>query len=320
MFYCKINCMENIKKYLPLAIGLIIVVIIVVLAPWSQIAKLLSHISLTTLLTLIGLSMIYYGTKVIRFWLMLRQLGFKKPLKRVGVAYMSVQVMSQLPAGELYRTVALERFTGIEAAKSSPTVTMQGLVEAVALIAFALIGAFILGRQRVIVAMIALLLIIVLVSLRKGWLLGKENLLNKLPFVQVSRAKFNRFVKAHQVFLKPTNFAALVGLSIIAISAAILILFLAARAVGTPLSLAKTTVIYCLPVVLSGLTFLPAGLGASESSSIGLLKLVDVPIPSAIAITLIIRIFTLGAGLFYGLIFMIIAHLWGPKMAAKRED
>lgn len=316
------NFMEkkNLKKYLPLLVGLIIVVVIAVLAPWSQIAKLLTHIKLTTLLELIALSMVYYSTKVVRFWIMLQQLGFKKSLKRVGLAYMSVQVMSQLPAGELYRTVALKRFTGIEPAKSSPTVTMQGLVEAVALIAFALSGAFILGRQRVIVAMVAVLLIIILVSLRKGWFLGKANLLNKLPFVKINRAKYNRFVQAHQVFLKPANFAILVGLSFIAISAAILILYLSARAVGTPLTLAKTTIIYCLPVILSGLSFLPAGLGASESSSIGLLKLVDVATPAAIAITLLLRIFTLGAGLVYGLIFMLIAHLVGPKMELTSES
>ncbi len=305
--------MKTLKKYIPLIIGLAILVSIAFLAPWGKVIPLVTDIKTSALFAMLALSLSYYAAKSYRFWVMLRLLGIRKPLARVSLIYMAAQPVSILPAGELYRTVLLEKELDVPIRTSASTVTLQGLVEAVVLLAFSLAGAFMLGKDRGALLAVAVIVALLIASLQQGWLDGGHKLLNKLPFVQINKRKYDRFVDDHQKLLTGKTLAIVVGLSLLPVMCGIGIFYIAAHAVGANISLSGASIGYCLPVVLSGISFLPGGVGASEGGTIGILKLINVATAATFAITLLIRIFTLGAGMLYGLIALLLMHITKGK-------
>lgn len=298
----------SLSRYIPLAIGLIILFVIALLAPWEQIDDLLEEIPLTVFLSLFGLSVLYYAAKALRFWYILRLLNISADLKTVSLLYFSGQPFSMLPAGELYRTVLLKKHLGVSISKSSPSVTIQGLIEAIVLLALSLVGALLIGRNTLMVAAIGLLLITVVVALQRGWFGKTYSMIDKLPYVSISQHKFQTFIQSHREVLAPKSLFILVMFSLIPVLSGVGILYLASDAVGFHIGFIESMIGYSLPVILSGLSFLPGGLGVSEGGTIGILQLFGATAAGAIAITLLLRIFTLVAGLFFGVIAQLILH------------
>ena len=300
------------RKYLPLIAAVAILAIIGFLAPWGQIGELLEKIPARIFVLLTALSLIYFLSKAFRFWYILRQLNIDLPLSKVIPLYFAGQPFSFLPAGELYRTVLLEKYCKIKVSRSAPSVTLQGLVEAIILLSFSLIGAFAIGRNRSAVVAVAALLVLLIIVLRRGWLMGKHRFLNKLPFVKIREEKYQKFVKSHQKLMAPMSLFILCALSLAPVLAGIAILYMSAVGINTHLEPVEAIVSYCVPVVLSGLSFLPGGLGVGEGGTIGFLHLFGVTTAASVTITLLLRIFTLVAGIVYGLIGQVYVH-WRYK-------
>lgn len=301
--------LTRISSYLPLMIGLSILLVIALLAPWGKIIDLLLQIPLQIFLALTFLSAVYYASKTVRFWYILRLLDIEAPFKTVSLLYLSGQAFSLLPAGELYRSLLLKKHLGIRISKSSPSVTIQGLVEAIVLLGLSLIGAFIIGQNRIAVGIVGLLLFVLIIALQRGWLGGSLSLINRLPYVSVNQMKFQKFIKSHQELLKPKPLLILVAFSLLPVFSGIGILFIASQAVNFDIQFIQSVIGYSLPVIVSGLSFLPGGLGISEGGTIGMLQLFGASTAAAVTITLLVRIFTLGAGLVYGTIAQLILYV-----------
>jgi uncharacterized protein (TIRG00374 family) len=307
------QALKQSLKYLPLLIGVVILVAIAAFSPWQDIAGLLRRLSVGELAVLSLLAVGYYATKAIRFWVMLRLLGVSVGLPTATLAYVAAQPVTVLPAGELYRTVLLKRYSGVPIPDSSPTVTVQGLVEAVVLLVAAFVGAVDIGRSQGVVIFTAIVLFIVLFVLRRGWLRNKHTYLNRLPFVDLSRRYYNKFVDAHRHLLKPKHLSTLVGLSIFPVAIGMALLYYSAHFMDVPVSWSVAGIAYSLPVIVSGVSVLPGGVGANEGSSIGLLRLAGLASGAAVAVTLVLRVFTLGAGVVFGLIGLGVAAILRKK-------
>lgn len=300
---------SSFARYIPLLLGFMILGVIILIAPWAQIAELIEKIPLVTFLILASLSLVYYGSKTIRFWYILRLLGIQQPLPIVSLLYLSGQPFSLLPAGELYRTVLLKKHLGVSMSKSSPSVTIQGLVEAIVLLSFSIIGAFLIGQNQFLVAVVGFFLLLLVVTLQRGWLSRMDGVITKLPYVSIDKEKYQKFIVSHQELLTPRALATLLLFSMVPVLSGVGILYISAQAIGFDISFIESLIGYSLPVIVSGLSFLPGGLGISEGGTIGLLQLFGATGAAAITIALLIRIFTLVTGLLYGLIAQIILHI-----------
>lgn len=301
--------MHKIAKFAPLIFAVIILAVVILLAPWDKVLPLLRTVHTDSFLLLAALAAVYYAAKAFRFWAMLRLLDVHRPLGRVSLIYLSAQPMSVLPAGELFRSILLEREENVPVRTSASTVTLQGLIEAMVLVGFSMAGALALGTDRLAVVGAALLVVTLIVALKQGWLKGGDKWLNRLPWVNISRRKYNQFLKDHQALLSGNALFIVGGLSLIPVLCGIGILLVSAQAVGAHLTFAGASIGYSLPVVLSGLSFLPGGIGASEGGSIGVLKLLEVSTAGAFAVTLLVRVFTLGAGMIFGLVGLVILNI-----------
>lgn len=298
----------HLAKYLPLAVGFVILAIIILLAPWNEIKKLVYDVPPVVFVALLGLSLLYFSSKAIRFWYILRLLDIRVPLGHVSLLYLSGQPFSILPAGEMYRCYLLKKHMGIRMSKSSPSVTIQGLVEAIVLLSLSVIGAFIIGHNRVAVGIIGTLLIILIVALQRGWFAKSYSLVNKVPFFTINKSKFDSFIQSHRDLLAPRSLTTLVAFSLIPVFSGVSIVYISSIAIGFDINYVQSIIVYSLPVIVSGLTFIPGGLGVSEGGAIGMLQLFGASAAAAITIALLLRIFTLVLGLVYGVASQLIIH------------
>ncbi len=300
--------LSRFSRHIPLIVGLLILLAILAIAPWGQIKELLEKVSPEIFLALTAFSALYYASKAVRFWYILRFLNIHVPFWTTSLLYLSGQSVSLLPAGELYRTILLKKYFGVDMGKSSPSVTMQGLVEAIVLLALSVAGAFIIGHNKFVVGLVGILLLILVIALRRGWFGMTYTLINKLPYVTVNETKFERFIQDHRNLLAPKPLLTLVAFSLVPVFSGIGILYLSSQAIGFDITYVQSMIGYSLPVIMSGLSFLPGGLGVSEGGSIGMVQLFGASAAAAVTITLLVRIFTLVAGLIYGTIAQLALH------------
>ena len=108
----------------------------------------------------------------------------------------------------------------------------------------------------------------------------------------------------------------LLSITLIGMAAGTGMLFIGAAALGEPLALEQAVVGYTLPTALEVVSFLPAGLGVNEQGSVVVMRVFGQPLAAAVALTLIVRLFTLGAGFLFGFAAMGVARIAGYD----RED
>jgi uncharacterized protein (TIRG00374 family) len=301
--------MNNLKKYFPLLVSLTILAVVAMFVPWKEVLAELRRLKLSTLLALTALSMVFYAGKVFRYWQMLRMLGKPVAVKTVALAYFTAQPVALLPAGELYRSVTLNKYADVPVNRTSSAVIAQGLIEAVGLLIISLLGALTMRKGLVPVLVLCAVFLVIIFGLKYSSPTKGHRLLNKLPGVSFSRKKYQEFTSSHKELFHRGNFMKLLLSSYITTFAGIAILMVATNAVGEHISFFHAAVAYALPVILGAVTFLPGGLGANEQGQVGILALLGIGFTPAVIITLLLRSFTLGIGLVYGLVAIIIARL-----------
>jgi uncharacterized protein (TIRG00374 family) len=89
---------------------------------------------------------------------------------------------------------------------------------------------------------------------------------------------------------------------------------------GVSLGLANSVFVFALATLVGGASFLPGGLGGFEATMIALLSAMDIPLSTALAATLVLRLTTLWFGVALGLAtFMAWTILSTVRQAAQRE-
>ena len=287
-------------KYLPLVVGIAILAVAAPLVPWGKVGPYLLRLTPLDYMLLVGCSLLFYLGRIVRYWLMLRMLHHPVAFDKVAVACMVAQPVSVLPGGEMYRGAMLKRYGNVSLTHGAPSVFAQSIAESIGLLVIALIGAAVLHRYVAV-----LLVLTVIFGCIMGFIAWRNahrthHVINKIPFVDVHHNRLRSFLDKNRTLLIGRNFFVLVLASYISTFAGIAIVFLAAEAFGAHVSPLQAAIAYALPVALESVSFLPAGLGINEGSSVSILALFGTGLPVAVAITLITRLFTLGIGFLYG--------------------
>lgn len=289
-----------LRQLLPVILSAVLLVVLIGYAPWSQVGQVLTKLSLALIILLLLLAMFYYALKAIRFWYMMRALGFHQPVGKVMLSYMSAQPITLLPAGELYRNHAFERHTGVPMRETIPSFTMQGLFEGAAMAIVGIISAIALGTLRLPALILTLLVAIGLIGVKAGQLKTFLDALNRIPFINIRKEHREAFSRGNQVMLERRWFSWLLILSIANELIGVLIALVAVNGLGGHINGFQAAFVYIVPVIVGFLSLLPAGLGASEQSSIGVLLLIHLNVALAVAATLLIRATLVGTGIIFG--------------------
>lgn len=300
---------KNIKKVLPFVVSIILLAILVGYAPWSEVASILADFDASTIAILVALSLAYYGLKAFRFWWLLVAMGIRKPFWLVALSYISAQPASLLPGGEVFRSHALERQTGVPVKKSIAQFTMQGILEGAGLATVMLISAIFLHALRIPALVLTIAVLIGLVGLDK-YLVPFLHFLNKyIPFINVSEDSIQNFSEKHKDVLNRKWFPPMYGLSVLTEIIGAAIAYTSIHGLGGHINVWQAGLMYVIPIIVGFISLLPGGIGLSEQSSVGVLLLSHVTTAVAVAGTLVMRATIVGLGVIYGVIALIIGQI-----------
>ncbi len=290
---------------MPFVISVMLIVLLISYAPWREIGGILTDFDAGTIVILVLLSTAYYALKTIRFWYLLQAMNIQQPLKLVGMSYLSAQPVSLLPAGEIYRSHALRRYTGVPFERSLPQFTMQGVLEGSAMAVLLLISALALGTLRLPALILAALVLVITIAISRGYIANTTRLVNRLPFLSLSEHSIESFSKRHEAVLTWRWLPFLFGLSLLVELVGAAIAYVSVAGIGGHINGYQAALFYVIPVIVGFVSLLPGGLGLSEQSAVGVLLLSKATTAQAVAATLIMRVTIVGLGVVYGTVALL---------------
>jgi uncharacterized protein (TIRG00374 family) len=306
-----------LRRYIPFAISLVLLAILVSYAPWTKVGGILNDFDLSTILILLGLSLAYYFLKTVRFWYLIQAIGINQPFKIVALSYLSAQPISLLPAGEIYRSEELKRQAGVPLETSLPQFTMQGLLEGTAMTLLMVISALALNTLRFVAIGLALLVLVATIGISRGYVKNVTRLANKLPFIDLSETSIRKFSKRHQRVLTWHWLPFLYGLSILIELVGTAIAYVSVKGLGGDINFFEAVLFYTIPIIVGFVSLIPGGFGISEQTAVGVLLLANVSVAQAVSSTIIMRFTIVGLGVLYGCIALVISRELIPKTKRK---
>lgn len=281
-------------------------------AVWASLAAFPISIFIAGL----GLAALNYVIRFFKWQYYLRLLAIELPLLDSALIFFSGFALTVTPGkiGEVLKSYLLRESQGIAVARSAPIVLAERLTDLVSLLLLSLLGAsvWMTAEHRYVVLVGFGLCAALLVGL--AWhRLGHRvlDLMALLPPRRITAAlvpRLRTFYDAAHALLRPGPLLAATVLSLLAWFCECLALYLVARGAGVmSASLLLCTFIYALMTVAGALAFVPGGLGVTEGGMALLLaQLGGVARPTAVAVTLLIRVLTLWFAVLLGVVALVV--------------
>jgi uncharacterized protein (TIRG00374 family) len=300
----------KIVKFAPLAIGLLILGVGAFFVPWHDVTPYFSRLSLTSYIAILALGVAYYIVRIVRYYYMLGVLEVPRTVPNIVLAYFTAQPISLLPAGEAYRIITLNEHGKVPKSKGLSVVFIQSFTENIAMVVLALVSAVILDQYTLIVFGLLLLYLVMFMLIRtRRTAIHSHRILNKLPFVNFARSKFQTFIHRNRTLLSGKSLVTIILSAFASTFIASTLLFIVANDIGVNIDFAHAVVAFTLPFVLQNITFLPGGIGVNEQGTVGILVLLGAAVPAAVALTIIMRFVTLALGVIIGLVAILAVKL-----------
>ena len=265
-----------------------------------------------TLLWLLGLSLINYGLRVLRWHRLALRLGVAVPIGRTVLYYLAGFSMTATPGriGEALRLWMIKRGHGHRYDRMLPLLLADRLFDFLSIILLGLAGVAAFPQQRWIAILTLVTLVAATVALAwPGWLLRLLLWLFGAVGQRFGRvlASLRRSVRGTAVILQAAPFADALVLSLIGWGAECLAFSLILDAMGAPTGLGAASFVFAFAAVVGGVTLLPAGLGGTEATMVALLSGLGVDLSTSLAATLMIRAATLWLSVALGFMALPIA-------------
>ncbi len=261
---------------------------------------------------ILGLTMMNYVLRTVRWQIFLRALGIKIDWRRSWWVFISGLAMTVTPGrlGELIKSYFLKKMAKVEISKTAPLVVFERLSDGLAMVVL-MSGGLLLTRYGVAAIGIAAGMAGVFV-----WLLHQRTLVEKIlswtlqvPVVAKYFGHLNNFYASSTKLVgwRPLVIGWVLSLGAWAAEATGFYLVLTGLGVEPSMKVLLLAVfIFGFAAIAGFATFLPGGLGVNEGTMVGLLMLlVGVDNSTAAAGTLLIRLMTLWFGVLWGMVGLV---------------
>jgi uncharacterized protein (TIRG00374 family) len=284
---------------------------------WHDSTDLMQRISVLALAPILCAAIVSYSLRILRFHYFLTQSRVAISLRGTAVVQAIGFALSVTPGhiGEVFKLHLIRNRTGISEIQTAPLLLLDRLTEGGGFLILALAATLALPGFRAQVPVSNLLLaglgIVVAFALARRFSVGTV-LVNRQVWTEGSVWKRlapyvrNLWHGLEQSFTLRQITGGLVLSAIARFSDGLVILFIA-HMLGVQLTMPTAVLVLAISGLAGGISFLPAGTGAVETTMVGLLALSGATLANALTITLLARLFTLwlwvGVGL--GLVFVL---------------
>ncbi|MFV9503486.1 MAG: lysylphosphatidylglycerol synthase transmembrane domain-containing protein [Oscillochloridaceae bacterium umkhey_bin13] len=308
-----------------LLIGLVVVILMGLLGDLRAIGRELGNFSWYLLPAILGLTLLNYLLRWLKWEYYLRRLGCGSGVSLLdsGLIFTSGMVMAVTPGklGEVFKSYLLRRVNQTAVTRSAPIVLAERLTDGVAMLLLMGLGLTLYPPARPVFAalVVGTLLGIVVVQYRP---LAERliTLVGRLPLGDRIAPRLLTIYTSTRELLEWRVLLAATVLSVLSWGFECLAFYYVLVGLGvpsSPLLLLQATFIFAASTLFGLVSFLPGGLGVSEVSSVGLLvTLVGVSVSVATTATILIRFGTL----WFGVLLGVLALIWFGRRYGTSSD
>lgn len=283
--------------------------IVSVYSGWTEVLVALGRVGVGGFALALGLSLVNYGLRFVRWQYYLKLLGHSLPWPQHLTIYLAGFALTTTPgkAGELVRSLFLSR-DGVPYAESVAAFFSERLSDLIAVLLLAMLGilAYEAGRP-VFYVLVPLVLLVLFVLSRHRWLAWiKAHLANHAGRIATLLTGLVDVLLHSGRLYRPAPLSVGLGLGLIAWAAEAYAFYLMIQWMGLSVDLSTAVAIYAFAMLVGAVSFLPGGLGSAELAMVALLMLARVPQPEAVALTVLIRVATLWFAVVLGMLALIV--------------
>jgi uncharacterized protein (TIRG00374 family) len=278
---------------------------------WGEFRQQLAAFPLRYVAPLLILSGVNYLLRYWRWELFLRKTGVQLSCRQSLIIFFATFVMVITPGklGEAFKAGILWERHRISLAIGIPVIIAERVFDFLAIFLLAMLGF--LGWQGSYSG-IHMVLFMCLVIVALLFLLRTDRLWQFLlrrassaPYLSRYSLVFSEALGVFKLLLQGRTLVISLLVSVAAWLAECISLWLVCSGSQATIGLVESVFIYSSATLAGSLTFLPGGLGGTELTLIGLLKMIDIPANAAVSISFIVRLATLWLAVLIGLVVFL---------------
>ncbi len=315
------------KIILSFLFGLAVMAVLAIVGDFNQMVKVLGDFQWWLIGPILGLTLVNYLARFIKWHYYLKVVGNGAEQIRVGdsaAVFVSGMSMAMTPGkvGEFLKSYLIYRLNRTPMTVTAPIVVAERFSDGLAMLILASLGVFFFDNPILRLALLAILLgaIAIFIIVQWRWLALKiVDLFGKISFLASRMSHLHNLYESSYRLFSPRSTLLAVGLGLVGWSCECIAFFLVMLGLGFEASfllLIQCTFILASSTLIGSVSMLPGGLGAADSSIGGLLLVAVKGITGATAsaATLLIRFCTLWFGVTLGLatLFVFRKRFEGP--------
>lgn len=283
---------------------------------WSDAANVwnaLMHFRWIYIVPILILSLLNYALRFIKWEYYLHTLQISIAKKDSLLIYLSGFAMSITPGklGEVIKSYLLKQRAGIPLSKTAPIVVADRLSDLLALVCIVAVGtiSFHYGQWLTLGLLVFIAAGVVCIVYRPA----AERIITtigRLSFAQRHMKSIRNLYESSYVMLQPKRLLFTTLISIVAWGCECLGFFLVFQGFGLGAGVLAACFIYAFSTIVGALSFLPGGIGFTESSMAALLLYFGIAKAQAATATIIIRGATLWFAVIIGIAALLLTQRW----------
>ncbi len=295
--------LKNLRKklFISLAIAAVIGVAFSLYANVGELRQTIATFSYDIIPVILALSLANYLIRFIRWQFYLKALKIEVPRSESFGVFMSSLAMSVTPGkmGELLKSYFLKALNSVPISKSAPIVLAERLTDLLSLLIIAMVGAYSIGHDKKLIIIFGMIFILsIAVISNRSLSMRIIRYMNRMPIIAKWTKEIETAYESSHTLLTGKVLAVSMLLGLIAWFAECVGFLFVLDGVDVHLTLLSASFISSFSTVVGAVSFLPGGLGATDTSLAGLLIFAKIPKDAAVAATFIIR----GATLWFAVI------------------
>jgi uncharacterized membrane protein YbhN (UPF0104 family) len=316
------------KLLISVGFGILVVFGLSFAADAPRLLHVLARFDWTWLPLIIGLTLVNYGLRFVKWHYYLGVVGVRGITLRQSALIFTTglsMVITPGKVGELLKAYLLRYHRGTPIGTGAPIIVAERLTDGIALVLLAS-GGLILYRVgwELLLPIAGAMVVAVVVARHEGPMNGLLGAARRLPLLAPQLHHLEDAVHSARQLFEPRRLLLAIGIGLLSWSGEVLAFFLVLTALGLPsrpMLVVQAAFILAIATLVGAASMLPGGLAAADGSLAGLLLLVGVTHdPSvAAAATLIIRFCTLWLGVLVGLVGLALTagQLAGQDLAVS---
>tara|TARA_B100000029_G_scaffold282090_1_gene276071 strand:+ start:874 stop:1827 length:954 start_codon:yes stop_codon:yes gene_type:complete len=296
----------NQKILIIIISSIIIYATFLILSDFSKLADKILDFKIEFLPIILPLVSVGWLALYFRWTLLLKNSGYVLPHKKNFQIFLSGFSLSITPGkvGELIKCQLLKENFDTPRKITAPIILVERLYNAVGIIIISIFGVLYLDFSGIVIMITTCILITIFLTLRSKQIFLK--IINKTSKIKFLSKYSNSFSDSYDVInhsIKPKIFVTCSALSATYWILESIAVYFILQSFGIDLfEISDVILTYTTSIILGVASFIPGGIGVSESTLIGLLTINGLVFSSAVSLTIFIRIFTLWYSVLVGFI------------------